>query len=90
MHTFLIADGEKHWISAESADEALRIHAENYGYNTVAEWEKDFDEFEITKLPDEQLLDVGDFDDPTAPRVEKTCGEWAKLKPNQLVATTLY
>ena len=90
MHTYLIDDGEKHWVSAESADDALRIHAENYGYNTVAAWKDDFDGFEITELPDDQVLDVGDSDDPTAPRVAKTCGEWATSKPNQLVATTLY
>lgn len=90
MYLYYIDEGETFHISAPTMLDALTIHAENFGYESAMDWIKDMHIFEIRQLPDDEMLSIGDHDNPEAPRVEKTCREWAEEYPNKLVASTIY
>jgi hypothetical protein len=89
-HVYLIDDNcEKHWVSAESETHAVEVHADNSGYLSVEEFKEDMGDFEVSQLPDDQSLSVGDFDEPNAPPVVKTCAQWAEGGPG-IIATTCF
>lgn len=88
-HIYLIDDEcEKHWVSAHNEEHALVVYTETYG-STPEEFRENNSPFTISQLPDKQELPVGDFDEPEAPPVVKTCAQWASSGPG-LIATTCF
>lgn len=82
-----IDDGEQHWISAESEEEAVEVNATLYGY-TPEQYRAEFEPV-VTMLPDNRVLRVytdEPFRDPS-PYVERTASEWAICEKG-LIGTT--
>lgn len=90
MHIYLINDGEKHWISANDKNHAIEVYAVNSGWESSSAYLADYGEtMTVEELPDDSILDVGDFDEPAAPRTSKTCAAWTANGAG-LIATTCF
>lgn len=86
-HVFKIDDGETHWYSAESKEQALYMHAVKYGdYKSVKEYIDDVEEPDIEIIEDGKKIKVindGNVDD----FVVLTAREWAEKKSGFIAST---
>jgi hypothetical protein len=80
-HLFRIDDGERHWYSAVSADEATAMHKEHYYFDDV-----DLTIDEIVQLADDEELSVF-VEDTEESKVTKTARQWADEKSGFIGAT---
>lgn len=75
-HIFRIDDGERHWYSATSRDDAIGQHSALIGEDAES---LIADGMEVTQLDDDELLTIyldEPFRDPS-PKATKTAAEWA-------------
>ena len=75
---FEVDDGEQHWYSAESFDEAARMHSKLHGIG----WTK------TNRVDPDKLIAVRQ-EDVCLPAIVKTAAEWA-AEGKGLVASTVY
>lgn len=81
LHLYKLYDGEKHWYSAETEEEAVKMHlnhiGDDYDYDCLAWGEMSPDKVLSVRMDDGQGT------------VEKTASEWAVLGKG-FVASTVY
>jgi hypothetical protein len=80
-HLFKIDDGERHWYSAVSTDEATAMHKEHYEFK-----DDDLCVDEIVKVPDDEELTIA-IEDIEESKVTKTARQWADEKSGFIGAT---
>ena len=91
LFVFEVDDGEQHWYSAESKDDALNQHFEPLRDpktgNLDLESHGIYDEIEVCQMSNETVLPVTQEDGKTV--IRKTAREWAS-EGKGLVACTVW
>jgi len=86
LHLWLVDDGEQHWFSANSEDNARQMYYDSYGGE---EWLPcEIEEILVERVDDEEMLSVR-LDEGSGPEVTKTAKEWAD-DGKGMVASTVY
>ena len=84
LHVYSLDDGEQHWYSSESEDEAIKMHfslyGDDYGY--------DKEEIDVIKMSSDEVIFITN-DDMDSTVVKKTASEWA-AGGKGFLASTLY
>jgi hypothetical protein len=86
---YLIDDGERDWVVAESPEAAIAENASLHGY-TPEEYVAEHSPT-VTRIPDDELVKVYQdtpYRDPT-PYITKTAAEWA-AESDGVIATSVY
>jgi hypothetical protein len=85
-HLYLIEDGERHWVSGESPDDAVSE------FLRVTECDPyELKDAKVTQIPDDQLVKVYQdepFRDPT-PFIEKPAWQWAAERYGMVASTSV-
>ena len=86
-HIYKIDDGETHWYSAHTEENALYMHAVEYGdCQTIEEYIEDYGYPDIDIVNDDNMLKViqdGDIND----FVEQSAKKWAEEKKGFIAST---
>lgn len=82
-HIWKIDDGELHWFSAKTSEEALKMYSVEFQFGS-----EDLEDLFVEKLNEDVMISIRMDEDGDAV-IEQTAREWAKSNEG-MIGSTLY